>query len=89
MNLRPNREQISDVTEPLDTETLATKNYIKTSVSLPREIAVKAKEYVHQQQLLHATGQRQSHYSFSQLLNDALKFYLEHLEKGENHEKNR
>jgi hypothetical protein len=89
MNLRPNREQISDVTELQDTENLATKNYVKTSVSLPREVAIKAKEYVHQQQLRHATGQRQSHYSFSQFLNDALKFYLERLEKGENYENNR
>jgi hypothetical protein len=89
MNLRPNIEQISDVTEPQNTETLVTKSYVKTSVSLPREVAVKAKAYVHQQQLRHATGQRQSHYSFSQFLNDALKFYLEHLEKGETHENNR
>jgi hypothetical protein len=87
MNLRPNSEEVKEIKEQ-DTGTLTTKGYVKTSVSLSREVAVKAKAYVHQQQLRHATGQRQTHYSFSQFFNDALQHYLEHLEKGDNHENN-
>jgi hypothetical protein len=88
MNLRPNAEQANFVKEDSQSsEVTDTKGFVKTSVTLPREVAVKAKEYVHQQQLLHTTGQRQHHYSFSQFVNDALNHYLETLEKGESYEK--
>jgi hypothetical protein len=87
MNLRPN-EVIEEVKEENNVQELEIKEgYVKTSVSLARALAVKARRYVNAQQLAYAQGQRQSSYSFSQLYNDALTFYLEHLEKGESYEK--
>jgi hypothetical protein len=85
MNLRPNQviEEENNVQEINE----AKEDYVKTSVSLSRALAVKARRYVNTQQLAYAQGQRQSNYSFSQLYNDALMFYLEHLEKGDTHEK--
>ncbi len=86
MNLRPKSEQASDVKEPQSTEDSDAKSHVKTSVTLSRNLAIKAREYVHQQQLLHAKGERANHYSFSQFFNDALAHYLEHLEKGDSYE---
>jgi hypothetical protein len=87
VNLRPNQLE-----EEVKEETLAKEvkedGYVKTSITLSREIAVRARKYVNDQQLAHARGQRQNNYSFSQLFNGALNFYLEHLEKGETHEEN-
>jgi hypothetical protein len=91
MNLRPKAEA-SDIKESgieknaQSLESAETKNHVKTSVTLSRELAVKAREYVHQQQLLHARGERKDYYSFSQFFNEAIQQYLEHLEKGDSYE---
>jgi hypothetical protein len=87
MNLRPNESR-----EPEETETVEetpTKDYVKTSVTLSRPNASRAREYVAKQQLLYAQGKRKRNYSFSQFFNDAVRHYLETLEKGETHEENR
>mgnify|MGYP006389984875 CR=1 FL=1 len=91
MNLRP-KPEVSDMKESdikedaQSTESAETKSHVKTSVTLSRELAVKAREHVHQQQLLHARGERKDHYSFSQFFNEAIQQYLEQLEKGAIHE---
>jgi hypothetical protein len=89
VNLRPNQshqeEKPSDIHE---TKSGAAKeDHVKTSITLSRDVAVRARKYVSEQQLGYAQGQRQSNYSFSQLHTDALKFYLDHLEQGDPHEK--
>ena len=88
MNLRPD-QAVQEIREENYEELRGElkEEYVKTSVSLSRALAVRARRYVNTQQLAHAQGQRQSSYSFSQLYNDALAFYLEHLEKGDTHEK--
>jgi hypothetical protein len=91
MNLRPKAE-VSDIKETSikedvqNPECAETKSHVKTSVTLARELAVKTRKYVHQQQLLHARGERKEYYSFSQFFNEAIQQYLEHLEKGDSHE---
>jgi hypothetical protein len=86
VNLRP--KQHMEVKEETTKETNSTKDsYVKTSVTLSRAIAIRARKYVNDQQVAHAQGQRQSNYSFSKLFDDALNFYLTHLEKGETDEK--
>jgi hypothetical protein len=89
MNLRPNlvNDEIKEESYAIEVKEEVKENYIKTSVSLSRALAVRARRYVNAQQLAHAQGQRQTNYSFSQLYNNALTFYLEHLEKGESYEK--
>lgn len=90
MNLRPDQASLDVKGEDSAQEITGVKeDFVKTSVSLSRVLAVRARRYVNAQQLAHTQGQRQDNYSFSQLYNDALAFYLEHLEKGEIHEKNR
>jgi hypothetical protein len=88
MNLRPDEvaEQIEEENNTQEINTVK-EAHVKTSISLPRALAVRARRYVNAQQLAHAQGQRQQSYSFSQLYNDALAFYLEHFEKGDTHEK--
>jgi hypothetical protein len=88
MNLRPDQPS-QDVKEENNVQEIieVKEDYVKTSVSLSRALAVRARRYVNAQQLAHAQGQRQNSYSFSQLYNEALTFYLEHLEKGDTHEK--
>jgi hypothetical protein len=85
VNLRPNgiKEEVNVSKEVKED---GKDTYVKTSITLMRETAVRARKYVNDQQVAHAQGQRQNNYSFSQLFNDALNFYLEHLEKGELHE---
>lgn len=90
MNLRPNQpprveEKQSEVQEAKDN--LVKEEYVKTSITLSRQLAVRAKKHVSEQQLAYTKGQRQSNYSFSQLYTDALNFYLDYLEKGDPHEK--
>jgi hypothetical protein len=90
VNLRPNqtKQEVEEGTASKEnTDTDAKAAYVKTSITLSREIAVRARKYVNEQQLAHAQGQRQNNYSFSQLYNDALNFYLDYLEKGDTHEK--
>ncbi len=87
MNLRPNESRVPE--EKQETEETLTKDYVKTSVTLSRPNASKAREYVAKQQLLYTQGKRKRNYSFSQFFNDAVKHYLEVLEKGESHEENR
>ncbi len=86
MNLRPNAKQVTEVKEVLSLEISNTNGYVKTSVTLSRDLAAKVKVYVHEQQLLYTKGERANHYSFSQFFNDALQHYLEYLEKGDSHE---
>jgi hypothetical protein len=88
MNLRPNgvAEELKEENHE-DVKEEVKDSCVKTSISLSRALAVKARRYVNAQQLAHAQGQRQSNYSFSQLYNDALTFYLEYLEKGDTYEK--
>jgi hypothetical protein len=86
VNLRPDQKE--EVKEATQEETDSTKDaYVKTSVMLSRATAIRARKYVNDQQVAHAQGQRQSNYSFSKLFDEALNFYLNHLEKGETHEK--
>lgn len=86
MNLRPNESR--ETKEKQEVEETPTKNYVKTSVTLSRPNASKAREYVAKQQLLYTQGKRKRNYSFSQFFNDAVQHYLETLEKGETHEEN-
>jgi hypothetical protein len=86
VNLRPNQIR-EEVKEETSAKEVKEDRYVKTSITLSRETAVRARKYVNDQQLAHTQGQRQNNYSFSQLFNEALNFYLEHLEKGELHEK--
>jgi hypothetical protein len=85
MNLRPNETQEKQEV----VEETPTKDYVKTSVTLSRNTASKAREYVAKQQLLYAQGKRRRNYSFSQFFNEAIQQYLETLEKGATHEENR
>lgn len=62
-------------------------DYIKTSITITRATSVRARKYVSQQQLVYTQGKRKTNYSFSQLFDDALNFYLDHLEEGEPNEK--
>lgn len=87
MNLRPDKPKEEQVKE--EAEEIPTKDYVKTSVTLSRVTASKAREYVARQQLLYAQGQRRHNYSFSQFFNEAIQQYLETLEKGASHEENR
>jgi hypothetical protein len=86
MNLRPNEPREPEKETPEETPT---KDYVKTSVTLSRNIASRAREYVAKQQLLYAQGKRKRNYSFSQFFNEAIQQYLETLEKGASHEENR
>lgn len=52
------------------------KSYVKTSVTLDRDLAVRARRYVAEQQLRYARGERASSYTFSRLFNAALEDYL-------------
>jgi hypothetical protein len=86
MNLRPNEARA----EEKDTaEESPTKDYVKTSITLSRQNASRTREYVAKQQLLYTQGKRKRSYSFSQFFNEAVRQYLEMLEKGETHEDNR
>jgi hypothetical protein len=87
VNLRP--EEVAEEEKEVSKETKENgkDGYVKTSITLSRATAVRARKYV-SQQLSYAQGQRESSYSFSQLFNDALDFYLDTLEKGDPHEKN-
>jgi hypothetical protein len=87
MNLRPNESREPE--ENQTTEETPTKDYVKTSVTLSRLNASRAREYVAKQQLLYTQGKRKRNYSFSQFFNDAVQHYLEVLERGETHEENR
>jgi N-acetylmuramoyl-L-alanine amidase CwlA len=86
MNLRPEHQASNSKEDAPTLESADAKSHVKTSVTLSRELAIKAREYVHQQQLLHARGERKDYYSFSQFFNEAIQQYLERLERGENHE---
>lgn len=90
MNLRPDKfvEEAKEENHVENVKEEVKEGQIKTSISLSRALAVRARRYVNAQQLAHAQGQRPNNYSFSQLYNDALEFYLTHLEKGESHEEN-
>jgi hypothetical protein len=90
MNLRPKQEpkEAREETKLSDETTETTKgNYIKTSIALARDTSIRARKYVNEQKLAHAQGKRKTNYSFSQLFDDALNFYLDTLEKGEPSEK--
>jgi hypothetical protein len=90
VNLRPNQPQrVEEKQREVQgaKENPVKEEHVKTSITLSRHLAVRAKKYVSEQQLNYAQGQRQSNYSFSQLYTDALNFYLDYLEKGDSHEK--
>lgn len=87
MNLRPKQES-KESREPDDAPVETVKgDYVKTSITLARDTSVRARKYVNEQKLAHAQGKHKTNYSFSQLLDDALNFYLDTLEKGEPNEK--
>jgi hypothetical protein len=87
VNLRPEglEEEAKEVSKR--TEENGKDRYVKTSITLSRDLAVRARKYVSEQQLSYAQGQRQNSYSFSQLFNDALNVYLDTLERGDSYEK--
>jgi hypothetical protein len=90
MNLRPKQEiKAAREEAKLDDESTETTkgDYVKTSITLARASSVRARKYVNEQKLAYAQGKRKTNYSFSQLLDDALNFYLDELEKGELNEK--
>jgi hypothetical protein len=90
VNLRP-KQEVKDArgeAKPSEESVEFTKgDYVKTSITLARDTSVRARKYVNEQKLAHAQGKRKTNYSFSQLLDDALNFYLDDLEKGESNEK--
>lgn len=87
MNLRPKPEVKEAREEAKPSDEPAKGDYVKTSITLARDTSVRARKYVNEQKLAHAQGKRKTNYSFSQLLDDALNFYLDTLEKGESNEK--
>ncbi len=87
MNLRPEGLEEEEKEVSKKTKENSKDGYVKTSITLSRNLAVRARKYVNEQQLAHAQGQCQNSYSFSQLFNDALNVYLDTLEKGESNEK--
>lgn len=90
MNLRPNqtKQEVKEETKSQEeVETDSKTAHVKTSITLTRDVAIRARKYVSEQQLAYARGKRKKNYSFSQLYTDALNFYLDYLEKGDPHEK--